>query len=638
MAVPLPVEHVSTTPRAVGERRRLSSPRRALTVVGASVAAFPLTITATGAGAAAVLLPLPARPLPSALDAAAPFQGGYRCLTGERPGVVAFAKLLNATYGTHTYGIWRRCVLEHGEGRALDWMLDAKTPEGLELGNRITRWLAAPDAQGRPGAMARRFGINYIIWNRQSWRAYDPGRGWTPYFGVSPHTDHIHISFTWDGAYGRTSWWTGVPVVTPLTGPVAGAEPVVSVPTAVKTASGYPWLRQGHSGADVVLAQRVVGAVADGDFGPKTATAISAWQASHGVPVTGEMDNATWSRMVALKLITSRAPAAAPAPKPSTSQPLAAYAGLTLKLWSKGPAVVALQKALGGLSADGEYGPLTQAKVKAYQSTKKLPVTGEVTPAMWQVLMGKSVSTPSTPTPKPAASPLTSYAGLTLSVGSSGPAVVALQKALGGLVADGRFGPLTQARVKAYQATKKVSATGVVTPATWALLIGKASIQAPAPKPAPAPAAAATGSYTTAYTAVKTTTLRIGSKGTAVSVLQKALGGLAVDGNFGPATEARVKAVRATLGLPVIGVADAALWAKLEAREHPLLTYWRTSLKVGSTGAAVVALQKALKITADGNFGSGTLAAVKAAQARAKLTQTGVVALLTWQAIEAQMR
>jgi peptidoglycan hydrolase-like protein with peptidoglycan-binding domain len=137
---------------------------------------------------------------------------------------------------------------------------------------------------------------------------------------------------------------------------------------------------------------------------------------------------------------------------------------------------------------------------------------------------------------------------------------------------------------------------------------------------------------------VKATTLRIGSKGTAVSVLQKGLGGVAVDGNFGPATEARVKAVRATLGLPVIGVADAALWEKLEAREHPLLTYWRTSLKVGSTGAAVVALQKALKITADGNFGSGTLAAVKAAQARAKLTQTGVVALLTWQAIEAQMR
>ena len=34
--------------------------------------------------------------------------------------------------------------------------------------------------------------------------------------------------------------------------------------------------------------------------------------------------------------------------------------------------------------------------------------------------------------------------------------------------------------------------------------------------------------------------------------------------------------------------------------------------------------------TADGRFGPGTLSAVKAAQARAKLSQTGVVATLTW--------
>ena len=62
--------------------------------------------------------------------------------------------------------------------------------------------------------MARRFGIMYIIWNHKMWRAYDPGRGWAPYSGVSPHTDHIHFSFTWDGAYGRTSWWTGKALTT----------------------------------------------------------------------------------------------------------------------------------------------------------------------------------------------------------------------------------------------------------------------------------------------------------------------------------------------------------------------------------------------------------------------------------------
>ncbi len=97
-------------------------------------------------------------------------------------------------------------------------MINASKPEQLALANALTRWLAAPDAQGRPGAMAKRFGINYIIWNRQMWRAYDPGRGWAPYYGVSPHTDHIHFSFNWDGAYKRTSWWSGVAVTT-LTGP-----------------------------------------------------------------------------------------------------------------------------------------------------------------------------------------------------------------------------------------------------------------------------------------------------------------------------------------------------------------------------------------------------------------------------------
>ena len=59
---------------------------------------------------------------------AAFYQEGTRCLTENQPGAVAFAKLLNATYGTRTYGILRKCAAEHGEGRALDWMIDATKP------------------------------------------------------------------------------------------------------------------------------------------------------------------------------------------------------------------------------------------------------------------------------------------------------------------------------------------------------------------------------------------------------------------------------------------------------------------------------------------------------------------------------
>ena len=50
--------------------------------------------------------------------------------------------------------------------------------------------------------MARRLGVMYIIFNRRIWRAYgDPG--WGAYSGTNPHTDHIHISLSYDGSTGR---------------------------------------------------------------------------------------------------------------------------------------------------------------------------------------------------------------------------------------------------------------------------------------------------------------------------------------------------------------------------------------------------------------------------------------------------
>ena len=49
------------------------------------------------------------------------------------------------------------------------------------------------------------------------------------------------------------------------------------------------------------------------------------------------------------------------------------------------------------------------------------------------------------------------------------------------------------------------------------------------------------------------------------------------------------------------------------------------------------ALQKALRITADGSFGPKTEAAVKALQKSARLTQTGLVGTVTWKAVEARM-
>jgi peptidoglycan hydrolase-like protein with peptidoglycan-binding domain len=147
-----------------------------------------------------------------------------------------------------------------------------------------------------------------------------------------------------------------------------------------------------------------------------------------------------------------------------------------------------------------------------------------------------------------------------------------------------------------------------------------------------------TAGTTTAYTSLMSTSLRQGSRGAAVRTLQRALGGVAVDGAYGPRTTAAVQSFQRAHHLPVTGVVDAKVWRALEARDYPLRGYYDTVLRQGSRGSAVTALQKGLRITADGTFGPKTAAAVKALQGRAKIARTGVVGSVTWKALEAELR
>ena len=611
--------------------RRL--PVRTLGALSASVIALPLASGA--ADAATIPLPKPSRALPTSLDVAPPYEPGTQCLTENQPGPVAFAKLLNATYGTHVWGVLRKCDQEHGEGRALDWMLDSTKPANLAIGNAVTRWLAAPDAQGRQGAMARRFGINYIIFNRQIWKAWAPERGWAPYTGSSPHTDHIHLSFTWDGAVQRTSWWTGVAITSYLSGPPGVSQPTSRNPKDYVNVT----LRKGSRGIAVEVLQKSIGGLAvDGSFGPATEARVIAYQRSKGLTANGVVDSRVWNALIGTPATgstggTGSTGAVSTTPPTST---LAKYVGVVLRKGSRGTAVSVLQKAIGGLAVDGSFGPATEARVKAYQKSKKLTQNGVVDSRVWNALMGKPVTVPVSST----TSPLARYSGLTLRLWSRGDAVKALQKAVGGLVVDGSFGPKTLARVKVWQKSKGLAVDGVIDAKDWKVLM---SGTATAPRPAttapttPAPASP-TISVTTELTSSKTVTLRKGSHGAPVSVLQRALGGLAVDGRFGPATQARVISFQRSVHLPATGVVDRKTWDAVERAAHPLLPYWNTVLKRGSRGAAVVALQKALRVTADGSYGPATEAAVKAAQRAAHLAQTGVVATLTWKAVEARLR
>lgn len=92
--------------------------------------------------------------------------------------------------------------------------------------------------------------------------------------------------------------------------------------------------------------------------------------------------------------VTAPAPVVAPvapvveAPQPTPVAAPAAPAPVakpTLKVGSKGNTVKSVQKKLG-VTADGAFGPKTEAALKAYQTKHGIPVTGVVDAATWAKL------------------------------------------------------------------------------------------------------------------------------------------------------------------------------------------------------------------------------------------------------------
>jgi hypothetical protein len=190
-----------------------------------SVAVFAagmLVLTTGTAGAAGVLVP--AVPLTTAADALSAYRPQTTCDPVVKPGLRALRDMVLGYYGIgRDGGITRACNIaarsEHQEGRAWDWMLNANNPAEAAAANDFTLWLTGTDARGEVAGNARRLGVMYVIWNRKIWSSSDAAAGWLPYSGVSPHTDHVHVSLSWDGAFQRTSWWTGAAVAQQDVGP-----------------------------------------------------------------------------------------------------------------------------------------------------------------------------------------------------------------------------------------------------------------------------------------------------------------------------------------------------------------------------------------------------------------------------------
>jgi hypothetical protein len=274
-----------------------------LTVTGTALA-FVLTI---GVAPPAHAIPAPPRKaLPTALDARMGYQPQVSCDPRPKPGVTAFAALMRGRYKTGTIGTYRPCqsdTSEHYDSRAMDWMLSVNNPTQKAVARSVTTWLSANN-----GAMARRFGISYMIFNRRIWGGYAPERGWAAYKGSDPHTSHVHFSFGWDGAMKRTSWWTGRATTVADLGPCrvyrgqfaplqkgirTGACPRLrAAPLSVYRVAVY-----GQTSGQITTAQRRLGVAATGHFGWPTFRKLVVWQSAVHVPVTGVLDKATWRRM-----------------------------------------------------------------------------------------------------------------------------------------------------------------------------------------------------------------------------------------------------------------------------------------------------------------------------------------------------
>jgi hypothetical protein len=107
----------------------------------------------------------------------------------------------------------------HSDGRALDWHLSVHVASDRAEAKRLIGLLLAPDRAGNVHALARRMGVQEIIWDCQGWFSGDGGM--RPYSvcydkngkpkkvdDTSAHRDHIHLGMNWPGAKLRSSFWS----------------------------------------------------------------------------------------------------------------------------------------------------------------------------------------------------------------------------------------------------------------------------------------------------------------------------------------------------------------------------------------------------------------------------------------------
>jgi hypothetical protein len=152
------------------------------------------------------------------------YDAARRCRPGARPGAEALARWISRHTRGEVWGIYRcekwgkHSASVHAEGRAIDYHLDAGVPKERRAAMRLIRLFLEEDRNGNEAALARRMGVQGLIFNCKAWfggsklerysACYrDNGKRDPDVDRTTAHKDHVHIELNWPGARKKTSFW-----------------------------------------------------------------------------------------------------------------------------------------------------------------------------------------------------------------------------------------------------------------------------------------------------------------------------------------------------------------------------------------------------------------------------------------------